>query len=396
MNNRLVITNYKERIISILYENDKAVQINTQSREENSILNNIYIGKVKNIINNIEAAFVEIENGIMCYFSLKDEKNIIYLNKQNQKKICIGDEILVQVIKEAVNKKAPVVTGYINITGKYTVLTHGKLSISVSNKIHNEKEVQRLKGIISKYKNNDFGIIARTNSFECEDDLIEEEIHNLQKIYYDIIGKAKFLVPFSKVYTSPLGYICDIRDSYSRNIEKIVTDDVHIYENIRDYLEYFQKDELSKLELYKDEMISLNALYNINSSVAEALKEKVWLKSGGTIVIQPTEALVAIDVNTSKAIVGKSDASKAFLKTNLEAAHEIARQLRLRNLSGIIIVDFIDLKKEEDKRYLLNEFDKILRLDPIKTTVVDMTGLNLVEVTRKKTRKPLYQQLKSD
>ncbi|WP_281352952.1 ribonuclease E/G [Anaerocolumna sedimenticola] len=159
------------------------------------------------------------------------------------------------------------------------------------------------------------------------------------------------------------------------------------------YLKSYQKEDLPKLKLYEDKLITLGNLYGIRTKLDNALREKVWLKSGGTIIIQPTEALTVIDVNTGKAISGKKKAQDTFYKINMEAAIEIAKQIRLRNLSGIIIIDFIDMDEQEYKNRLMNELEELFKSDPIKTTLVDMTALNLVEVTRKKVRKPLYEQL---
>ena len=167
-----------------------------------------------------------------------------------------------------------------------------------------------------------------------------------------------------------------------------------MYSEIKEYLETYQKEDLHKLKLYSDPMLPLIKLYGIETKLENALKEKVWLKSGGNLIIQPTEALTVIDVNTSKAVTGKKNVEETFFKLNLEAAKEIAKQIRLRNLSGIIIVDFIDMKKEENKECLLNTLNEYLKQDPVKTMLIDMTALNLVEITRKKIRKPLYEQIK--
>ena len=151
-------------------------------------------------------------------------------------------------------------------------------------------------------------------------------------------------------------------------------------------------DELKKLEFYRDDQISLSTLYGIESKLQNALHERVWLDSGAYLVIQPTEALVSIDVNTGKAIAGREDTEETFFKVNLEAAEEIGRQLRLRNLSGIIIVDFIDMKEEEHKKKLLKKIKEVLALDHIPAKLIDMTMLNLVEITRQRIQKPIYEQ----
>ncbi|MCR5608363.1 MAG: ribonuclease E/G [Lachnospiraceae bacterium] len=393
--NKLVITHYKDYILSVQFENGTAVKINAEKTTNKSILGNIYIGKVKNLVKNIEAAFVEIENGVICFFPFSDLNNVIFLNeKKDYTKLVPGDEIVVQVTKDPINDKAPVVSGKLNISGKYSVIIHNDRGISVSEKIKEKKSINFLKNVFSDYASDQYGIIIRTNAYDISEDILKDEIEKLIGIYKDIIKNSVYRTAFSKLYEAPLAYITDIRDSYSFNINEIVTDDRCIYDNIKQYLYISESHNLDKLKFYDDETIGLKELLNIESIVNDALKKKVWLKSGGTIVIEPTEALVSIDVNTSKSIIGKQDAEKAFLKTNLEACKEIARQLRLRNLGGIIIIDFIDMKKEEDKQLLFKEFSNILKADPIKTIVVDYTKLNLIEVTRKKVRKSLYQQLR--
>ena len=156
----------------------------------------------------------------------------------------------------------------------------------------------------------------------------------------------------------------------------------------------YQKEDLNKLVFHDNEDISLDAKYNIKAGVDACVREKVWLKSGGSIIIQPTEALTVIDVNTEKAIKGKCSIQELFYKVNMEAAEEIAYQLRLRNITGIIMVDFIDMDDMNHRKNLMQALDEFVKPDPVKTTVVDMTALNLVEMTRKKTRKPVLEQLK--
>ena len=216
---------------------------------------------------------------------------------------------------------------------------------------------------------------------------LKEDYENLRK--YGIYKKC-----FSLLYNTPPGYICDIRDGYAENVDEFITDSNDLYHDIKDYLLQYQSEDIGKLRFYEDAAFRLSNLYGINDKLNEAIKPMVWLKSGGSIVIQPTEALVVIDVNTGKAVAGKKKVQETFLKINLEAAREIAKQIRLRNLSGIIIIDFIDLEEKEDQDLLMAELEGYLRKDPVKTTLVDMTALGLVEVTRKKVRKPLHEQVK--
>lgn len=402
MSNKLVIVRQENRIISSYFEDMNLVQVSINSTEDTGILGNIYLGKVKNIVKNINAAFVEIEGGRMCYYSMSENRYPIMVNdnfdpKANagleEVKVKVGDELLVQVVKEDVKTKAPVVSANINFTGKYVALTYGKTTIGVSSKISDEKERKRLKNIALQYQNKQYGFILRTNAAYMPEEKIKEEIEHLIETYIQIRKFGIHKNRFSLVYQTPPNYICDIRDGYAENIDEFITDDKELYEHIKNYLTQYQAEDLEKLRFYDDPLISLVNLYGLNEKLEEALRPYVWLKSGGTLVIQPTEALTVIDVNTGKAVAGKKQVQETFLKVNREAAKEIAKQIRLRNLSGIIIIDFIDLESKKDQELLMQELEEHLKKDPIKTTLVDMTALGLVEVTRKKVRKPLHEQV---
>lgn len=392
MNNKLIITKQDNKIISAIYEANDMVQVNIDHTDNTSILGNIYIGKIKNIVKNINAAFVEIGDGKMCYLSLEENLYPIYTKPKLSSKMVVGDEIIVQISKEDIKTKAPVVNTNINFTGKYVVLIHGRTMIGISSKIEEEEERKRLKNLMKKFKGDSYGFIVRTNAVYMDEERIREEVAFLKKKYEDLKQYGVHKSLFSLLYQNPPGYICDIRDGYADRIDEIVTDDIEIYDTIKEYLENYQKEDLTKLHFYKDNMISLKNLYSVNTKLDKGLNEKVWLKSGATLIIQPTEALTVIDVNTGKAISGKKNVEDTFFKVNMEAAQEIAKQIRLRNLSGIIIIDFIDMSKQEYKDKLMRALEELFRKDPIKTNLVDMTALNLVEVTRKKVRKPLYEQ----
>lgn len=394
MNHKLIITKQKDHIISAVYDENDMIQVNVEKVSETSILGNIYIGKVKNIVKNINAAFVEIEDGMMCYLSLDSNLHPIFCNTKNNEKVNIGDEIIVQVIKESVKTKAPVVSANLNFTGKYIVLTHGKTMIGISNKIIDSSERNRLRDMLEQYKNKEYGFIIRTNATGTKEECIQEEIHTLIQIYENIKEYGVHRSPFSLIHKNLPQYICEIRDGYEAELDEIITDDRDIYQQIHDYLVTYQKEDVSKLRNYVGQDVSLNKLYNITTKLESALKEKVWLKSGANLIIQPTEALTVIDVNTSKAIDGKKKAEDTYYKINLEAAREIGKQLRLRNISGIIIIDFISMDTLEYRNNLLQKLREILSKDPVKTIVVDMTALDLVEITRKKVRKPLLEQCK--
>lgn len=403
MNHKLIITRHKDKIISAFFDGMDMVQVSVHSAGEDDILGNIYLGKVKNIVKNINAAFIEIEGGKMCYYPLAENRNPIFANqtvqgneeRQKEANVKIGDELFVQVIKEDVKTKAPVVSSNINLTGKYVALTCGNSSVGISKKIEDLDERQRLKTLVKPYVCGEYGFIVRTNAAFVQEELIVKEINNLIDIYKNIRTYGVHKSVFSLLYRTPPGYICDIRDGYSDRVDEFVTDDAELYANMMEYLEKHQPEDKEKLRFYQDSTISLINLYGITEKIKDAIKPMVWLKSGGTLVIQPTEALTVIDVNTGKAVAGKKKVEETFLKVNLEAAEEIAKQIRLRNISGIIIIDFIDMELQKHKDMLMKELEEHLKKDPIKTTVVDMTALGLVEVTRKKVRKPLHEQVSS-
>lgn len=394
MNNKLIITKKDNSIVSAFFEENDMVQVNVEYVDSSRILGNIYIGKIKNIVKNINAAFVEIANGKMCYLSILEAKNPIFVNPKKTDKLVVGDEIIVQVSKEDIKTKAPVITTNINFTGKYVVLIHGKSTLGISSKISEESERKNIRKMMGEFQNPEYGFVVRTNATKQPVEMIQNEVRNLINQYEELKEYGVHKKTFSLLYQNIPGFISDIKDGYGNAMDQIVTDNKDIYDSIFHYLSNHQKEDVSKLKFYEDKLLSLSNLYNVTNKLEHALHEKVWLKSGGTIIIQPTEALTVIDVNTGKAISGKKNMDENFLKINREAAKEIAKQLRLRNLSGIIIIDFITMTNDAHKQILMDELESYLKKDPIKATLVDMTALDLVEVTRKKVRKPLHEQMK--
>ncbi len=392
---QLLITKRNGRVVSSLFQEQRLVQVQVEPSEEETIVGNIYVGKVQNIVRNINAAFVQIQEDTICHLSLNEPGTPIFLNKKNTSKVCVGDELLVQVSKDAVKTKNPSATTKLQIAGKYAVLTYGDKRISISGKIKEPKTRKRLHDLVEQEFGTKItcGVIVRTNAENVAEEDFLRELRNLKNRYDTIVGQGLYRTRYSLLYEAPRGYLCDIRDGYDKLISKIITDDVEIYEQVSQYLENNQPSDLHKLELYEDEMLSLNQLYGIETKLQKALQERVWLKSGGYLIIEPTEALTVIDVNTGKAIAGKKDSEEHFLKINMEAANEIAAQLRLRNISGIILVDFIDMKDKKSDQILIEELKRVIRLDPVKTVFVDMTGLHLAEITRKKVRRPLHEQI---
>lgn len=390
--NRAVITRWNGQLLTALVSDREVLQLNLEDEGERSILNNIYIGKVKNIIKNINAAFIDIGNGQTAYYSLTENTLHHYTRPHPGGKLCAGDEIIVQVSRDAVKTKDPVVTSCLNFTGKYCVLTAGKNIIGFSSKIMDAEWKQELKPVLEAEKEDGFGIIVRTNAKEADPSVMIAELRQLKERYKNVMELGKYRTCYSLIYEAVPSCVSSIRDTYANHMEEIVTDDSEVYQILERYLTENQPEDLEKLRFYQDPMVALIKLYRIEKTMEEALNKKVWLKSGGYLVIEPTEALTVIDVNTGK-YAGKKNLRDTIMKINLEAAEEASRQLRLRNLSGIIIIDFIDMEMEEDRKLLLKKLSEWCGRDPVKTTVVDITKLNLVEVTRKKIRRPLYEQV---
>lgn len=398
MKRKILIEKTEEQIRTFLLEDEDIVEIHCADADDRGTdsyrLGDIYVGKVKNIVHNIGAAFVEIENGVSCYYDMKDVSCALFTTKIGKKPLCIGDELVVQISKEAVKSKAPTVTGNISFTGRYAVLTHGNTRIGVSSKLpRNLREEYKEK--LQEYRNDHFGIIIRTNAKNASFEDVTAEIEALRSEYMRVVSAAPARTCFSCLKSAPPSYISDLKNVYMEGMEAIIVGDKELYTRIHSYFEMEMPERTGLLRLDDDPDFPIGKRYSTQTALEKALREKVWLKTGGYLVIQPTEALTVIDVNSGKSISGKGNHEEGIRKINLEAAREAARQIRLRNLSGIVIVDFINMDDEANAECLMREFRSFLAMDPIQTTLVDMTPLNLVEVTRKKVHKPLYEQVKT-
>lgn len=382
--------------------------------EDESILGNIYVGRVENVVNNINAAFIEYARGQKGYYSLTDNEHHIFLNPKNNDRMCIGDLVLVQVSREGVKTKEPTLTGRIGITGRYCALTldckSENSSVFISKKITDEDRRSYLKGIVKDAMNAytassvnstltasdmHFNIIVRTNAEDAPEEPVTAEVSRIVTTMCDILKDAVTRKGLTRMYSPEESCLEDVQNMRATNLEKIITDIPEVYDSVRRYLGENEPGEAAKLEFYDDMQLPLNKLYSVESQISTALNKRVWLPSGGYLVIEPTEALTVIDVNSGKFTGNRKLKDNTYLKINMEAAVEIGRQLMLRNLSGIIVVDFINLNTFEEKKELMSYLADILKADTVPTSVVDMTRLGLVEITRKKIRKPLHEVIAS-
>ena len=382
----VVITEYKNRICTILFQDNVMQEIHVEADE--SILSAIFMAKVKNISKNINAAFVELFDGQMAFLPLEDVKDCSFLHSIDGR-LREGDEIPVQVIKEAVKTKDPVVTTKLSVNGAYAVvsLDKKKSGFRFSRKLSADKKHELRDALSGIELPADYAYVVRTGAGELTDfSVLFKELHYLISQMDEILLRAKTRTCFSCIYQGVPSYIDFLHHISNIDYEEIVTDIPNVYEA----LQVHYKGNKS-IRLYQD-TFPLKKLYSIETKMEELFSEKIYLKSGGTIFIEYTEAMTVIDVNTGKCIA-KKDKDTLNYQINLEAADMIARQLRLRNISGIIIVDFINMEREEYKAKLIQELKKLLKKDSVSCNYVDITGLGLVEITRKKVQKPIYEIL---
>ena len=398
---RAVITSLEGLRITAEETDGRITGLFPEKPEEASLVGCIYVGRVSHIVKSIRAAFVDIGRDTMCYYPL-DEWEKYAAWQKNGASLHEGDEILLQIEKDAVKTKAPSGTGRLSFTGQYLVLMTGKQGLFFSSRIRSEERKSALKKLlegkmkrISEKEAADFsyGIIVRTNGEAAPEDAVLSELTELLSEAKQIFSVWRTRTAGTLLYEPEPAFLSEIFNNRTETLEEAVTDDRAVYDILLRKKEAIlagnQSCHLPNIRFYEDSY-PLYKLYSLETALSHALSKKVWLKSGGSLIIEPTEALVSIDVNTGK-FDGKKNLEDTFFKTNLEAAAEIAVQLKLRNLSGIIIVDFIDMKEEGHREQLLSYFEAALKKDPGKTTVLGFTRLNLVELTRKKVRKPLHE-----
>lgn len=384
---QFVFTEWNKKKLGILFEDGKAMEI--RCYEADSILGNVYRARVSNLSPNINAAFVDIKKGESCYLSMDD---------YHWEKLKVGDLVTVQVVRDKIKTKRYAVTTDISLQGDYAVTTLFA-PVGVSSKITDSARKKELKTLmqnlliaeqdaqfylaegnvaeIERIKKLTFGGIIRTQAEHAEDAAITREIEGQARLLYSIMKKSEYATQYTCLYHTEVEYIKDIRRMHALQDVEIVTDIPEVTEAI------------SEIPLYTDEY-TLTLRYSLASLLEKTLSKRAYLKSGAYLVIEPTEAMTVIDVNSGKSIKGKN-AEEQFLKINIEAAKEIARQLRLRNISGIVMIDFINMKEESHNHELMKNLAEYVRTDPVRTTVVDMTKLGLVELTRQKGKRALHE-----
>lgn len=380
-----------------IVEDDRLVEFYMDFESDNKLVGNIYRGRIVNVLPGMEAAFVDIGEGRNAYLYVKNAlpKGVKYNRNEMRINDLIknGQEIIVQVMKESTENKGPKVTTHITLTGRYIVLTPFSNKISISKKILDLEEIERLKEIGNRIQIEDIGMIFRTRSEGVAEELIFDEYNRLIEIYKRIERERNFLPCPKLIYREMDLSNKLIRDSFGERIEKVLVNNKDKYNSILDFSDMISPYLKDRLVYDKD--FDIRYEQNIMKGIKSALDRRVCLKSGGYIVIDETEALTAIDVNTGK-YTGNNNLEDTVVTTNLEACEEIARQIRLRDISGIIIIDFIDMKNDKDVMLVMNKLDEYLKLDRNRANIIGITKLGLVELTRKKIRNSLGKNFYKD
>lgn len=409
----ILINSIAEDIRIAITEDGKLAEffLDTPDKERN--VGDIYLGKVGKVIPGIRAAFIDLgfQQDAFLHFSdigntlddysaiIGDDSDIEEDEEEEDSQTSFisqkdsyhklpnlerGQDIVVQITKEPVGNKGFRVTSKVSIPGRYLVLIPFEKKIGLSKKIYNPKEKRRLRSIVKSTLPKGFGIIIRTVAAGQEDNLILDDLNTLIQTWNDIQSKLKTIKAPLILHKDVSTTSSVIRDLFKEDISKIIVDSKKIFKDIKLYVDETSPEFSSKLELYNGDQ-PLFDVYNIEKQIEESIQRKVWLKNGGYIIIEPTEAMTVVDVNSGK-YARHRDQEINSLNTNLESAKEIVRQIRLRDIGGIIVIDFIDLYDEKNRRRLFEDIKREFKNDRAKSTILPVSEFGLVEITRQRIR----------
>ena len=383
-----------------LMESGQLAELYIERKKDASLVGNVYKGKVVKILPGMQSAFVDIglEKAAFLhvadvYSSLdysvfgEDIEETIPHHLPIEDLLQEGEEVMVQVSKDPLGTKGARVTSYVTFPGRYLVLMPGVEHVGISRRISNEDERVRLKELVSSLKPQNVGLIIRTASEGCTEEELKKDIDFLMLLWDNIESKKDKSKPPHLLYSDIDLAFRSVRDLLGHEVSSLIIDSEDEFNNLKEFVNTYFPKLSNKIELYEGEEPIFSA-YGIELEIPKTLGKRVWLKSGGYIVIDQTEALTSIDVNTGK-FVGKASLEDTLFKTNLEAVREIAYQIRLRNLGGIIIIDFIDLELEENRKKLFTAFQEATEKDRVKSTVLEVSEFGLIQMTRKRVRESL-------
>ncbi|MBP3463225.1 MAG: Rne/Rng family ribonuclease [Clostridia bacterium] len=383
----LIINSQNEKEEIYLIEDGILIEKYLDDKSKRKLEGNIYIGKIQNVIPGLQAAFVNVGENKNAFIHLKDilpkvdvvrNENTLIEKSNISKVVKPGSPVIVEIKRDSYNKKGARASTHINLPGRYIVLLPNSPFITVSQKIEDEAERRRLIEMTKKYVPAGMGAIVRTSAVGKNEENIKKDLENLAKKWEEIIG-IEFSNDFPKLIYKGNEIIDKLLlDLVDRDLVKIHVNTEKIKNSICEKLKFLDKEDLVVENDFEEAMIANNVLKQLE--VAE--NRKVWLKSGGFITIDRTEALTAIDVNSAK-FVGKKNLEETAVAINEEAAIEIAKQIRLRDIGGIIVIDFIDMNKEQNQKELVYLFSQEIKKDRTKVQIEGFTKLNLLELTRK-------------
>ena len=403
----LISETSKETRIAIL-EDDELVEFFVEKPEQSRMVGNIYKGKVENVIDAIHAAFVEIGyrlNAFLPFSEMDDPTTVVSMiesivgdsdeeeaprtrrkkpNKPHPTGLKTGQEILVQVIKEPFAQKGPRVTTDLSIPGRFLVLVPNEEYVGISKKITRRDEKKRLRKIVHDLKPKGFGFIIRTVADGQDEKAIKNDLQDLLQKWAELESNVKNNYAPTCVYRDMEITSMVIRDLFTPDIDQIIVDSKSLYKKLHAYIKSVSPALVKKIN-YHSSRNPLFTEYNVEKEFEKTLNKKVWLKSGGFIVIEHTEAMTTIDVNSGK-FIGKKDHEKNSLKIDLQASKEIARQLRLRDIGGLVVIDYIDMEEAENRQKVYRELKHALYLDRAKVALSPISGFGLLEMTRQRTR----------
>jgi len=413
-----ILINVRPGQTRVAYLDEKVItDFKVERKTLPTFVGSIYKGKVLRVLPGMQAAFVDIglEKAAFLYvgdivtqglkvdadLSEDSDNEEVVLKRFDkgiensalppiQTLISSGDELMVQVAKDPLGTKGARITTHITLPGRNLVYMPTVSHIGVSRKITDESERQRLEEIILSFKP-DGGVIIRTAGEGAPKESLNSDLVYLSKIWKDVQKTYSNKKTMGQVHSEISMELVSLRDLLNEDVKRVLVDDRATYKKVAHFVGQFMPKLKSKVQIYED-IKPLFDMYDIDIEISRSLGRKVWLKSGGSIVIDEAEALVVIDVNTGR-FVGKKDLEETIFKTNLEASKEIAHQLMIRNCGGIIIIDFIDMEKETHKSQILLALQNEMLKDKAKNTVVSMSDLGLVEMTRKRTRPSLRNTL---
>jgi ribonuclease G len=388
-----------------LLEDGKLVEVQLETRGQERLVGNIYKGRVANILPGMQAAFVDIglnKNAFLYAGDILVDESDFYFpdNKESgepnhprldvpniQDVLKPNQEIMVQVLKQPGGTKGARVTTHITLPGRLVVLMPTVDHVGVSRRIEDEDERERLKELVESIKPSGVGVIVRTVAEGCDEEHIGNEIKFLNRLWEKVQEKSDFLTAPRLIHAEETLLFRTVRDMFTEDVEQFVINDTDYYNKVVAVVNIVAPEMKGKVSLFESDENIFDA-YDIETKIEKALERKVWIKNGCYLVIDETEALTVVDVNTGK-YIGEDNLQDTILNANVEAAQEIARQLRLRDISGIIVIDFIDMDNAENKQKVVDALIDALKCDRVKTNVLGMTELGLVEMTRKKTRRKL-------